>query len=478
LKEPLPVNPQPIAGEWLGSWLLRLAQANTMSLRHLLNHFNLDLKSLPLSIGTIRKLGKLTLQQPSSLTDLLETPTLTLQHKPDMHRILTFDIQLFSAQRVQLCIPCLQSDATPYIRTAWMNRTAYHCHLHRVFLLRRCPHCRAVLSVMHEFGRLTDYLNSEASLLLICLKCGYDLRDSETVPVQSNKIERLNYTPFSTYRWPEFTMSLYLFVEKYQLSTTIDFDGPRVIKGLSLHRTPALQNINSVARTHRFFDSLLFYLTLGTHSIAIDRLKLFGSLCYSIAEISENATELSACRFFWLGDLLMREPEEWLASNIQAILYALTLDDAPWVRTDSQIEFDLELHQKSIVSIRVFGQPGHHRRLGFKKYLDFLSVIARTPSRYDMMMRLMKNKHSDVPLHCYEKDFIASIFTDLYIDCKISQPREFNLEFAYENLLPQSNTKKLLHSSGALELLRIHNYKIFRLILSNYANARTHLAQA
>jgi TniQ len=476
LKELLPINPQPISDEWLGSWLLRLAQANTMPLRYLLEHFGLGLESLPLSVGTIRKLSRLTAQKPSNLTDLLETPTFALQHKPQSRRSDLSYTQLLSAQRVQLCIPCLQSDDIPYIRKAWMSRAAYCCQLHRVHLLRRCPRCRAVLFVLHEFGRLADHLNSDVSLLLTCLKCGYDLRDFEATSARSTQVRKLNYTLLPVHRWPDFTLSFYLFIEKYQLNTLIDIDNICIIKGLPLDRVAALENINTIGRTHVFFDDLLFYLTSGSQSINIDLLRSFGTLCSSIAEVSVNVTRLSAARFHWLGDILTREPEEWLASNIQAILYALTLDDAPWVRIDPEIKFSLSQHQESIVSKRVFGQPGLHRKAGFRRFIKFLSIAARSPSYYDMMSRLMRNKHSNVPLNCYEKNFVASVFADLYVDHKMTWPRTNDQMPLHGYTSLYSNTEKLLHSFGTLELLRLHNYKIFRLILSNYANSRTRTA--
>jgi TniQ len=79
------------------------------------------------------------------------------------------------AYRIAVCGPCLEGDATPYLRLSWLVGWMAVCPQHQTVLIERCRHCRASL-------RVARFVNVASFGPPICTRCAGGLLDDRYVP--------------------------------------------------------------------------------------------------------------------------------------------------------------------------------------------------------------------------------------------------------------------------------------------------------
>lgn len=78
---------------------------------------------------------------------------------------------------LRYCPECLRGDEIPYFRRKWRLAFSTACLRHRCFLRDRCPDCQAPLTI---------YRRSSAADFPSCVKCGFRLKDAESVAIDKN----------------------------------------------------------------------------------------------------------------------------------------------------------------------------------------------------------------------------------------------------------------------------------------------------
>ena len=191
----LPVAPRPCSTELLSSWLLRVAAANLVSLRELLDGFESRygrvLTNIPIDYGitdeAVAALAQFCRVVPAQIRalDLREraphlNPALLLR----FHDTSLVWCPRCSLSRVRYAFgpPCLASQKVIHVRWDWSVACLTRCAIHRTALVDGCPGCR-------EPDPLT-FSGFLSSASYACRTCGADLtaspRDAENVRRRSD----------------------------------------------------------------------------------------------------------------------------------------------------------------------------------------------------------------------------------------------------------------------------------------------------
>lgn len=85
------------------------------------------------------------------------------------------------AFRFAVCGRCLEGDAKPYLRTAWLLGWMAACPQHETILIERCKACRAGL-------RLAPLATATSFSPTTCTRCGANLLDGADVPAHPSVI--------------------------------------------------------------------------------------------------------------------------------------------------------------------------------------------------------------------------------------------------------------------------------------------------
>jgi TniQ len=179
----LPFAPRPYSSELLSSWLLRVAAANLVSLRELLDGFQRRygqiLSNYPIDYGipdaAVTALAQFCQIAPARIRalDLREraphlSPALILR----FHTTSLVWSPRCSLRRVcyAFCPACLASQKVIHVRWEWSVACLIRCAIHRTPLLDGCPACREPDPLV--FSSLV------CSPIYACRSCGADLSAS------------------------------------------------------------------------------------------------------------------------------------------------------------------------------------------------------------------------------------------------------------------------------------------------------------
>ena len=160
-------EPAPLDGELLSSWLNRYAWANAMSpeaflrgLRPVLGRTVTD----PDRAAPARFLEFLA--QRTGLPAARFTLPLSAAH-------ISASLGTEMRPAPYFCPGCWRAEPTPYVRRGWRMAPLQLCLEHGSWLCRRCPNCRAPLSLLQGVSRRH---------LWECAACRHDLRRAKALP--------------------------------------------------------------------------------------------------------------------------------------------------------------------------------------------------------------------------------------------------------------------------------------------------------
>lgn len=185
----LPIHPQPLPGEILSSWMVRLAFSNGFPLHTFYSRllgfkealWNLDIDRHPseqlldlLSLHTRQSAATLRGMTLCSYEGVL-FPEL-LMHG-DVRWLLPLGLYHRNRKRagMQYCPLCLRTDVVPYYRLAWRIALVVVCPLHHCVMEDLCPQCRSPI-MFHRHGVGREKFPYVAHLRQ-CHLCGLNLGD-------------------------------------------------------------------------------------------------------------------------------------------------------------------------------------------------------------------------------------------------------------------------------------------------------------
>src|ERR1019366_4330004 len=177
----LPFAPRPISTELLSSWLLRVAAANLVSLRELLQGFEfrygrvLTNATVDYFVGdaAVAALSQFCRVAPEKIRalDLRRrsphlSPALLLGFR-FQNALLVCPRSSLRRVRYAFCPLCIASQRVLHVRWDWSVACLVHCAVHRTPLLDGCPECG-------EPDPLT-FSGFDLSPIRLCRSCGLDL---------------------------------------------------------------------------------------------------------------------------------------------------------------------------------------------------------------------------------------------------------------------------------------------------------------
>lgn|SRR3990167_6125261 len=185
----LPIHPQPLPGEILSSWMVRLAFSNGFPLHTFYSGllgfkealWNLDIDRHP-SEQLLNLLSLHTRQPVATLRDMtlcgyegILFPEL-LTHG-DVRWLLPLGLYHRNRKRagMQYCPLCLRTDVVPHYRLAWRIALVVVCPLHHCVMEGLCPQCRSPM-MFHRHGVGREKFPYVAHLRQ-CHQCGLNLGD-------------------------------------------------------------------------------------------------------------------------------------------------------------------------------------------------------------------------------------------------------------------------------------------------------------
>jgi hypothetical protein len=178
----LPLYVDPLPGEALLSWLLRLARRLNLSM-HALSHeaFGIDDRSghshwwsrpNPWLLKRISDRTGVTIERLRSMTLAKWMPV--YREDEDSHRFggprfvsICPDYRL---RRLAVCAQCLEEDPEPYLRLWWLIGWVAVCPRHATILVARCAWCRAHVRTA-RLSNVTPFAPRD------CVSCGRNLQD-------------------------------------------------------------------------------------------------------------------------------------------------------------------------------------------------------------------------------------------------------------------------------------------------------------
>lgn len=206
----IPLHPQPITGEILSSWMVRLAFANRYPLHTFYNKvlgyhgtiWNQDVDRHP-DDSLIHLLSEYTGQPIIELRSMtLESYTGSLfEHIPHVGNSpwLT-PLGLFHRTRkrpgMQFCPECLKGSRIPSYRRCWRLSIYTICDLHHCVLVDSCPLCHEPIAY-HRHGIGRHKVVPEVESLFYCHLCGFDLRNTKQASLNwfdNNSLQELLLT--------------------------------------------------------------------------------------------------------------------------------------------------------------------------------------------------------------------------------------------------------------------------------------------
>ena len=131
--------PPPLDDEWIGSWLVRLAEANLVSLKKVLLLLGISSPDLIPDPGALQRLAAATYLASEQIVPmvLLSEQTLKTIGSSRTAGVLPY----LGVTFLQVCPRCLDTDPVPYIRKQWLLHDTVQCEVHGGPLLNRCPSC-------------------------------------------------------------------------------------------------------------------------------------------------------------------------------------------------------------------------------------------------------------------------------------------------------------------------------------------------
>ncbi|MGY3809678.1 TniQ family protein [Aeromonas veronii] len=206
----IPLHPQPIAGEILSSWMVRIAFANRYPLHTFYNKllgyhgaiWNQDIDRHP-DDSLLHILSKYTGQSMPVLKSMtLESYTGSLfEHIPSVgNSPWITPLGLFHRTRkrpgMQFCPECLMGNKLPFYRRCWRLSIYAICDLHNCVLADSCPSCCEPIAY-HRHGIGRDKIIPETDALFYCHNCWFDLRNSPKISINwfdNNSMQELLFT--------------------------------------------------------------------------------------------------------------------------------------------------------------------------------------------------------------------------------------------------------------------------------------------
>jgi len=208
-KRKYPHQPTPFQDEEPISWLCRFAKANSHTFYSLINNeiqnkgeyytkHNLDrsLYHLPFPEDFIENLTASISNFDPSLF-LKSIPNIQASGKlikdlfkliPILPKNIEGSLSSVTSTRIlftcKYCPSCLKEDKNPYIRKRWRYPFQFFCLSHSEILHYSCPKCNFII----KYWRSKDIFR--------CYNCSYDLRESESLPVNENKLNDFHFQSF------------------------------------------------------------------------------------------------------------------------------------------------------------------------------------------------------------------------------------------------------------------------------------------
>lgn len=224
----LPVYPRPIAGEWVGSWVARLAFANHLPSSNLLKALGIDPTKVP-SPESLKLLADATGYSVDHLIEM-QTPIdalLDIGRAGYRHSSLVLGVRY-----VQVCPACLEADEVPFMRRDWVRQVVAACPVHGGPLRGSCPHCRSFLQVMRPPGSevrlrvLEERIAPNWETLRQCWMCHGDLADPpapnlELVPPPT-ATRRLQKAEIQSEQWDSFVQALWLTINRFGVTDLLE----------------------------------------------------------------------------------------------------------------------------------------------------------------------------------------------------------------------------------------------------------------
>jgi hypothetical protein len=184
---PLPLYVEPAQGEALFSWLLRLAARLRVSFHTLASQsFGIDDRLghthwwRRLDIGALERIASRTDVSVARLRQMTLAGAQPVYRDDEVSarfagRHYNSRGPLWRRHCFAVCGPCLESDTTPYLRTAWLIGWIAICPHHGVILIERCKAC--------GFGlRVAPFATVAAFSPTTCTRCGRSLLDNHYPP--------------------------------------------------------------------------------------------------------------------------------------------------------------------------------------------------------------------------------------------------------------------------------------------------------
>ncbi|MDT4811007.1 TniQ [compost metagenome] len=183
----LPIHPQPLPGEILSSWMVRLAFSNGFPLHSFYSGllefkgplWNRDIDRHP----SDRLLELLSLQTRQPVATLRRMTLCSYEGTLFPELLMNGDVRwllplgLFHRNRkragLQFCPMCLRNDLVPYYRLAWRIASVVVCPVHHCVMEDICPQCQSPI-MFHRHGVGREKFPFMFHLRL-CHQCGLNL---------------------------------------------------------------------------------------------------------------------------------------------------------------------------------------------------------------------------------------------------------------------------------------------------------------
>ena len=389
------LRPLPLPDEWLGSWLVRLAVANHLSLSRLLSLMGMTPTEHPPTQAVGEKLaeaGAVTLAAIDKMTVMPDQALTTIGSSRT-----TGSRPFLGVQFLQFCPVCLATDPVPYVRRTWLLNTAVACDLHGGPLLDRCPHCQRHLQVYRQrkpkrHAKLFLVLRHSVSDLKRCPVCRGALT---TPPVPLRRLPPEQPLPddgslSEPGHWTRFVAALDLMITSFAVTELIDFSrqppqapGGDVAPDYTIGSLPG-RTLNRATVEHRFQEVLLrrLVLTPVPGDSALSSLRLFATELLDRTEKSLHGHSVRWNYLSWLAYTLQTSTPEALMlcwPGLVAFVVGLRSGRDDLRPTFEILEFRLTDEQWAMADLDLTSSPEdywlgllEHRRNAFEAYLELL----------------------------------------------------------------------------------------------------------
>jgi TniQ len=188
-----PAHPKPLPSELLSSWIVRIAEANSIKLQTM-TRLLFGTERSPWNRDIDRSAPPWLIQALSQHTganywDIFHTTLVTYRTRlyPRRQSVgqLRWILPINSCGTrhtgfgQQFCPACLATDSIPHFRKQWRVALFTYCPAHQIELHDACPDCGA--PVVHYRGDFGKELK-DAWPMYVCHACGADFREAERRP--------------------------------------------------------------------------------------------------------------------------------------------------------------------------------------------------------------------------------------------------------------------------------------------------------